>query len=779
MSGLVELNLQYYFDPLKSKAIALGSVFIGEPDLDPTVEANRKTVTLIQEDGTVTEILPAAQPLSTNSGGGISINGSPSRVFVEGNYAITVKRKDDTIAYAITNAFAQPVSSTNQQVIDLTTTVGSLSFPSATIGFTIVSNFFDGARTDTSGSTFSFTGTTTPAKAGQVPNVDGFFYDADGKQFQCMSRPLYINMFGARPAAAFNNVLAIESCAVSIGSGVIYASLGRYEMSTTAEIPVRVYINGLTGGVDSSGDMSEGVWFASQVGGSYTSDNGSEKFLFFMNVLRSDPTIWVQPFPNIGAGGASNLGIDGTDQNCSGFLFGGGYEFDNIRAAQIKTAIKAIDSLYQDHMKITRIHGYLRADQTSFFIILNCLGDNLVVAGISSGFTGSETGITKGVSIGNTRGGHLTNLINGSHLIRAATALDISGLHQEGGNITIDDSNVNIRASIFFLDEDLNIPIICQSTSNTTGERYQVVIENIEFARTMNNTMGWPSTEIPDIDIPDVGTNVVIGLGNRRTRSISGEVGRKQEMGIIVRNSSNSIADWQNYSHLLSMQGGQVNASHTGLTFSSYDFQQTFGGFGTVTAETIAGVTWRAASYTYFYGIQLLIDPVRLLGKTADTLEEVSISLSNGGDIANLSINLNTIKTFGGYILRLYRGTSTGSYDHIINIPCINVKVLLDDGIALNGFPWVARTAGPLDPLNAKAWSGPAQYSDNRILISGDSGQPTAGTWKKGDTVTRTNTTIDGNNMHLRGYYRLTTGSGHISLTDWAPEQVSTVSPAT
>ena len=137
MPGLVELNLEYYFDPLKAKPIALGTVFVGEPDLDPAIEANRKTINLIEEDGTVVPILPAAQPISTNAGGGITVNGSAARVFVEGNYSLKVFRNDATLAYFIANAFAQPASSTNRQVIDLTTTLGTLSFPAATASKTV------------------------------------------------------------------------------------------------------------------------------------------------------------------------------------------------------------------------------------------------------------------------------------------------------------------------------------------------------------------------------------------------------------------------------------------------------------------------------------------------------------------------------------------------------------------------------------------------------------------------------------------------------------------
>lgn len=196
MAELVGLNSQYYFDPVTNKPIALGTVFVGEVDLDPAIEANRKTITLIEEDGTIVPILPAAQPLSINAGGGITVNGSPSRAFIDGNYSIKVLRNDGTQAYFIANAFSQPVSSVNQQVIDLTITIGTLSFPTASAGFTIVTNSYDSAVTQGSGAEFVFTGTTTGGKAGNVPDADGFFYDADGKQFSVVGEINVLN-FGA------------------------------------------------------------------------------------------------------------------------------------------------------------------------------------------------------------------------------------------------------------------------------------------------------------------------------------------------------------------------------------------------------------------------------------------------------------------------------------------------------------------------------------------------------------------------------------------------------
>lgn len=60
-----------------------------------------------------------------------------------------------------------------------------------------------------------------------------------------------------------------------------------------------------------------------------------------------------------------------------------------------------------------------------------------------------------------------------------------------------------------------------------------------------------------------------------------------------------------------------------------------------------------------------------------------------------------------------------------------------------------------------------------------DNAQPASGSYQRGDTVHKLDPSLDGNNMTLIGWKRLTTGSGHVSGTDWANMYVSHVSPAT
>jgi hypothetical protein len=99
------------------------------------------------------------------------------------------------------------------------------SHSAAAEGFVIRGEFFDGAWTAGSGASFRFSGTTTAGKAGGWPNADGYFYDADGKQFAFVGSLVNALAFGARGDGVANDrppiQIVIDYCSV-IGGGVAF-----------------------------------------------------------------------------------------------------------------------------------------------------------------------------------------------------------------------------------------------------------------------------------------------------------------------------------------------------------------------------------------------------------------------------------------------------------------------------------------------------------------------------------------------------------------------------
>jgi hypothetical protein len=102
---IVSLPLDYFPDPNKGRPIFNGQIFVGEPDTDPQILANRKDIVARQEGGTEIPISPAEQPVRTSAGGVPEYNGATVQILVEGNYSIKVLDKGGSQEYFWPNVF--------------------------------------------------------------------------------------------------------------------------------------------------------------------------------------------------------------------------------------------------------------------------------------------------------------------------------------------------------------------------------------------------------------------------------------------------------------------------------------------------------------------------------------------------------------------------------------------------------------------------------------------------------------------------------------------------
>lgn len=108
--AIVSLPLEYFPDPNRGRPIYNGQIFVGEPDLDPEILANRKAIVARQEDGTDIPMSPAQQPVRTGKGGVPEYNGATVQILVEGNYSIKVLDRTGAQEYYWPNVFdGQPI----------------------------------------------------------------------------------------------------------------------------------------------------------------------------------------------------------------------------------------------------------------------------------------------------------------------------------------------------------------------------------------------------------------------------------------------------------------------------------------------------------------------------------------------------------------------------------------------------------------------------------------------------------------------------------------------
>jgi len=116
------------------------------------------------------------------------------------------------------------------------TTAAASSHSGISTGYIIQTRYHDSNKTAGSGAQFRFTGTTTAGKGGTWPNADGYFYDADGKQFSVIGVPINVRWFGATGDGVTNDYAACAAAVAAVevsGGGLVYSPAGTYLLGTT------------------------------------------------------------------------------------------------------------------------------------------------------------------------------------------------------------------------------------------------------------------------------------------------------------------------------------------------------------------------------------------------------------------------------------------------------------------------------------------------------------------------------------------------------------------
>jgi hypothetical protein len=123
----VSLPFGYYADPTKGRPVFNGSIFIGEPDLDPTIQANQVPITIRQEGVDTPSV---TQPVSTSAGGVPVFNGSPAEILVGGPYSMAVLNAQGSQVYYVANTF----SGASGETVSVFNTVSDLVGSSPSVG---------------------------------------------------------------------------------------------------------------------------------------------------------------------------------------------------------------------------------------------------------------------------------------------------------------------------------------------------------------------------------------------------------------------------------------------------------------------------------------------------------------------------------------------------------------------------------------------------------------------------------------------------------------------
>lgn len=778
-NNVVSLGFPYIPKPDQGRPVFNGSAYVGEVDTDPTLVVNQKQVYHRQEDGSD---VPIGQPITISAGGVFTVNGSPAKIVVNGGYSLAVLDKQGSQVYYDPDRFdgvplTTETGARSYKAVDPAAGGTLYGFVGSTDGQQIsVPGYYEGS--EKGGGDFKWDAPSTDADDGGKTFLPTGHSGPGRTKRTNMRSILTLDDFGCKGNGLDDDADRIQKavdCAATDGLELV-VPIGNYGMASTVEKPIGLKMRGLS------------PWFSrfsSLAGGQYYDNTGTlvagnaGGFLFYLNIDPASPTTWIEAYPNQKSGGIENIYIDGTaTSGIDGFYFAGSHYFRCIQCAVTGTAIEK-PNLYTDGLDIQHIHGMGgRSSDSKYLVYLPGLGDGYSINHIASGYTGVETGQTLGLYLGACRGGFVKNLVNGwNSFVSTGDGVTVSNGHFETGGIDIDSSDVTVIDNQFFTEDDnltdgrygINIK---NDQADTTSSRRLVVVANNEFIRMPNKRGGWPTVDKPDINIEGNPSSVIL-MNNIRSTSISGLVSEQQKSAALIGFDGAIVNDWKNYAHVLYRENVQFAQNHVPVN-GTVQRVNTFGGWfsATPTTKNFSSQNWTfgGATATYYYAIQAMTDPVRLLGRDGTTIAEASIALTNGGNIPVLQVDGGSMKSAGNVMYRVYRGTSTGSYDKYVDIPAANMWRLYDGGDAVNGWPWESRAAGPVDTLNTGGHAGIARYTEGLLDLKSNSlnSSPTVGTWKQGDNVERIDLTAPAiGSTVITGMKRLSSGSGHVDGTDW------------
>lgn len=427
---------------------------------------------------------------------------------------------------------------------------------------------------------------------------------------------------------------------------------------------------------------------------------------------------WVTAYPNYPKNTIKNFTIDNFDQTiyttAKGFSICSGSIIKNIKFKHLYESISAPNK-YIDNRTIENI--LIENKIGDSYDIKLYLGDGLIINNVCGA----------SIYLDNVAGGEISSCIGSNYTFIDCRGLNVVGDHQEH-----DISNIIKSSQVSFNDcyywKRTNPTFIIDNGTGLITS--QVNLTNVLFNIIYNNKL---STVADDIT---TGTQTALYLNN--VKECFAKDSGHASMSTTVRINGVDLSPL--YSDTLIYKGGKCLNNVTS-TSNLEDYNQII--------NVVVGADDTNSTYqnqTYYYKALLLLDPVRLIRpSSAHSYAYIEKSIAIGATKQKLAFILTSVgQIMRGYI-RLYRGTTTDSYDSYVDIPLSGGsqdRISFDYGDSINGrYNWQSRTPGSLDLTRATDYFELLPNGNVKITSNGI---PTAGTWKQGDIIINNNPTSGG-----------------------------------
>jgi hypothetical protein len=380
---------------------------------------------------------------------------------------------------------------------------------------------------------------------------------------------------------------------------------------------------------------------------------------------------------------------------------------------------------YNDAFRITRCYAFGSNTGSEYQIEISGGGEGLVID--QCDFDPGINAIRFNYGSGNAcYSALLCNGINGNIYINHSFHVDIQNWHFENSIVTVDAANVKFDNCNFSMNSvQSSTPIVTLEDTNTAV--FSVVLDHVLF-----RWGGLFKTPIK-ADV-QVSARCLLKV-NASYRAVDYAGGNQNLNGIKLSTDTagaTPVSEWNNLSHLLSKSGVLNRQNKVAFNHTITNPSTAWPGVYAISTVNLAssGNHWGASLGTYYYTAAILYDVTNLVGKagTGFGTPEYSATIADLNHIISLNISFaNTVPWTG--LVRLYRGTSAGSYTSYVDIPYAAAgDIIYDDGLYANGIAWEARAASGIDALIVAATDRTLFYTEasgfavsrNKTVVTGD-----------------------------------------------------------
>lgn len=326
------------------------------------------------------------------------------------------------------------------------------------------------------------------------------------------------------------------------------------------------------------------------------------------------------------------------------------------------------------------------------------------------------------IFVHNSQGGEITNIINGRIHLVSCNAIGLNNIHLEEGGIVLENSSVNIQ-NVFMHKKDYCTPLIVKNCQTEGGSGYTKNVKVSNFIIFYFDGRYTKGVEYKDCEITNSGV-----IFNGFYRSIipkSGDLASGCLVGCNIYNNGNKLNYAQRYP--MSMVNSYVNPDGMELGYSTGRKDYMEDGWGLQVWATNQ-MTSSLESGTYYYTVVYYNDVSRQLGYW-DKDHQKSTTLTKG---QSAMIEFPE-KYSTGRVVRIYRGKTSSTYTHYVDVPVVQGKYLFDTGLDVCGYPWKEKTN--FDDFNPNY---------QQVIIKGTNVEcqgtstPQHGSWVKGDKIINT-----------------------------------------